>query len=174
MDKRRPQHRILHRLLDPRSPAAQRCHPAAAHHLSARTSELAFFPASFGRDGRIYPRLYTAYANLDTVAVIPEYKVNLDKLIRLLLEEKARPTQAITRWSCSARGGRVGRATSCRNTANPDPYGHRKKASVAEIACRRDSSGRARARRRSPPTSPTTCDRAIRTSSTKLVALTFR
>jgi ATP-dependent phosphofructokinase / diphosphate-dependent phosphofructokinase len=82
----------------------------------------------FGRDAG-FTALYTAYAT-SIRCVIPEYKVNLDKLIRLLLEDKrANPSNyALVLLSEGAEweGYRV------QEYGEPDAYGHRKKASVAE------------------------------------------
>jgi ATP-dependent phosphofructokinase / diphosphate-dependent phosphofructokinase len=83
----------------------------------------------FGRDAG-FTALYTAYAT-SIRCVIPEYKVNLDKLIRLLLEEKrANPSNyALVVLSEGAEWeGYAGH-----EYGEPDPYGHRKKASVAEV-----------------------------------------
>jgi ATP-dependent phosphofructokinase / diphosphate-dependent phosphofructokinase len=82
----------------------------------------------FGRDAG-FTALYTAYAT-SIRCVIPEYKVNLDKLIQLLLEEKrANPSNyALVVLSEGAEwdGYKV------QEYGEPDAYGHRKKASVAE------------------------------------------
>ncbi len=82
----------------------------------------------FGRDAG-FSALFTAYAT-SIRCVIPEYKVNLDKLIQLLLEEKrANPSNyALVVLSEGAEwdGYRV------QEYGEADPYGHRKKASVAE------------------------------------------
>src|SRR5467141_3139056 len=82
----------------------------------------------FGRDAG-FTALYTAYAT-SIRCVIPEYKVNLDKLIQLLLEEKrANPSNyalVVLSEGAEWEGYRV------REYGDPDAYGHRKKASVAE------------------------------------------
>jgi 6-phosphofructokinase 1 len=83
----------------------------------------------FGRDAG-FTALYTAYAT-SIRCVIPEYKVNLDKLIRLLLEEKrANPSNyalIVLSEGAEWEGYKV------HEYGEPDPYGHRKKASVAEV-----------------------------------------
>jgi 6-phosphofructokinase len=62
--------------------------------------------------------------------VIPEYKVNLDKLIQLLVEEKrANPSNyALVVLSEGAEW----EGYKLQEYGEPDAYGHRKKASVAE------------------------------------------
>ena len=71
----------------------------------------------FGRDAG-YTALYTAYVT-SIRCCIPEYKVDLDKLIELLLEEK-RNNPSNYAWSCLARAP-SGRATPCRSTASLMP-----------------------------------------------------
>jgi ATP-dependent phosphofructokinase / diphosphate-dependent phosphofructokinase len=82
----------------------------------------------FGRDAG-FTALYTAYAT-SIRCVIPEYIVDLDKLIGLLVEEKrANPSNyALVVLSEGARweGYRT------QEYGEADAYGHRKKASVAE------------------------------------------
>jgi 6-phosphofructokinase 1 len=82
----------------------------------------------FGRDAG-FTSLYTAYAT-SIRCVIPEYKVNLNKLIRLLLEEKrANPSNyslVVLSEGAEWEGYKV------QEYGEPDAYGHRKKASVAE------------------------------------------
>jgi ATP-dependent phosphofructokinase / diphosphate-dependent phosphofructokinase len=82
----------------------------------------------FGRDAG-FTALYTAYVTSIRCA-IPEYRVNLDKLIELLLTEKRdNPSNyALLVMSEGAEweGYRV------QEYGEPDAYGHRKKASVAE------------------------------------------
>src|SRR5204862_7860695 len=82
----------------------------------------------FGRDAG-FTALYTAYAT-SIRCVIPEYKVNLDKLIHLLSEEKrANPSNyALVVLSEGARW----EGYEVQEYGEPDAYGHRKKASVAE------------------------------------------
>jgi 6-phosphofructokinase 1 len=82
----------------------------------------------FGRDAG-FTALYTAYATAIR-CVIPEYKVNLDKLIQLLLEEKrANPSNyALIVLSEGAEW----EGYKPQEYGEPDPYGHRKKANVAE------------------------------------------
>src|ERR671936_2339828 len=82
----------------------------------------------FGRDAG-FTALYTAYAT-SIRCVIPEYKVNLDKLIQLLIEEKrANPSNyalVVLSEGAAWEGYKV------QEYGEPDAYGHRKKASVAE------------------------------------------
>jgi 6-phosphofructokinase len=82
----------------------------------------------FGRDAG-FTALYAAYAT-SIRCVIPEYKVNLDKLIQLLLEDKrANPSNyALVVLSEGAEW----EGYDLREYGEPDAYGHRKKASVAE------------------------------------------
>jgi 6-phosphofructokinase len=83
----------------------------------------------FGRDAG-FTALYTAYAT-SIRCVIPEYKVYLDKLIQLLLEEKcANPSNyalIVLSEGAEWEGYKV------QEYGEPDSYGHRKKASVAEV-----------------------------------------
>jgi 6-phosphofructokinase len=83
----------------------------------------------FGRDAG-FTALYTAYAT-SIRCVIPEYKVNLDKLIHLILEEKrANPSNyALVVLSEGAEW----EGCAVNEYGEPDAYGHRKKASVAEL-----------------------------------------
>jgi 6-phosphofructokinase len=82
----------------------------------------------FGRDAG-FTALYTAYAS-SIRCVIPEYEVNLDKLIRLLVEDKrANPSNyalVVLSEGAAWEGYKV------QEYGEPDAYGHRKKASVAE------------------------------------------
>jgi 6-phosphofructokinase len=82
----------------------------------------------FGRDAG-FTALYTAYAT-SIRCVIPEYKVDLDRLIRLLVEEKrANPSNyALVVLS----EGAAWEGYQLQEYGEPDAYGHRKKASVAE------------------------------------------
>src|SRR6478736_1248879 len=82
----------------------------------------------FGRDAG-FTALYTAYVT-SIRCVVPEYKVDLDKLIRLLIEEKqANPSNyALVVLSEGAQW----EGYQLREYGEPDAYGHRKKASVAE------------------------------------------
>src|SRR5215831_12012051 len=82
----------------------------------------------FGRDSG-FTALYTAYAT-SIRCVIPEYKVNLDKLIQLLLEDKrANPSNyALVVLSEGAEW----EGYKLQEYGEPDAYGHRKRASVAE------------------------------------------
>ena len=82
----------------------------------------------FGRDAG-FTALYTAYTT-SIRCVIPEYKINLDKLIRLLVEEKrANPSNyalLVLSEGAEWEGYQV------QEYGESDAYGHRKKASVAE------------------------------------------
>ena len=82
----------------------------------------------FGRDAG-FTALYTAYAT-SIRCLIPEYKVNLDKLIKLLLEDKrANPSNyALIVLSEGAEW----EGYKLREYGEPDAHGHRKKANVAE------------------------------------------
>jgi 6-phosphofructokinase len=82
----------------------------------------------FGRDAG-FTALYTAYVS-SIRCVIPEYTVDLDKLIALLVEEKrANPSNyALVVLSEGARWD----GYQTREYGEPDAYGHRKKESVAE------------------------------------------
>jgi ATP-dependent phosphofructokinase / diphosphate-dependent phosphofructokinase len=83
----------------------------------------------FGRDAG-FTALYTAYAT-SIRCVIPEFRVNLDKLIQLLLEDKrANPSNyalVVLSEGAEWEDYRVS------EYGEPDAYGHRKKASVAEL-----------------------------------------
>src|ERR1051326_3315501 len=82
----------------------------------------------FGRDAG-FTALYTAYAT-SIRCLIPEYKVNLDKLIRLLIEDKrSNPSNyALIVMSEGAQW----EGFEVRSYGEADAYGHRKKANVAE------------------------------------------
>ncbi|MBR1164812.1 6-phosphofructokinase [Bradyrhizobium elkanii] len=82
----------------------------------------------FGRDAG-FTALYTAYATSIRCA-IPEYKVDLDKLIQLLLDDKhGNPSNyALIVLSEGAEWG----GYKVQEFGEPDAYGHRRKASVAE------------------------------------------
>ena len=83
----------------------------------------------FGRDAG-FTALYTAYVT-SIRCVIPEYKVDLDKLIGLLLADKqANPSNyALIVLS----EGAAWEGYEAQEYGEPDAYGHRKKASVAEL-----------------------------------------
>jgi 6-phosphofructokinase len=82
----------------------------------------------FGRDAG-FTALYTAYVTTIR-CVIPEYKVDLDGLIRLLMEDKrGNPSNyALVVLSEGARW----EGYELREYGEADAYGHRKKANVAE------------------------------------------
>ena len=83
----------------------------------------------FGRDAG-FTALYTAYAT-SIRCVIPEYKVYLDKLIQLLLEDK-RGTPSNYALIVLSEGAEW-EGYKVQEYGEPDSYGHRKKASVAEV-----------------------------------------
>jgi 6-phosphofructokinase len=82
----------------------------------------------FGRDAG-FTALYTAYVT-SIRCVIPEYQVDLDKLVRLLMEDKrANPSNyALVVLSEGARW----EGYEVREYGEADAYGHRKKVNVAE------------------------------------------
>jgi 6-phosphofructokinase 1 len=82
----------------------------------------------FGRDAG-YTALYTAYAT-SIRCVVPEYKVKLDKLIQLLLEDKRSNPNNYALAVISE--GAEWEGYELREYGEPDAYGHRKRASVAE------------------------------------------
>jgi ATP-dependent phosphofructokinase / diphosphate-dependent phosphofructokinase len=82
----------------------------------------------FGRDAG-FTALYTAYVT-SIRCVIPEYKVNLDKLIGLLIEEKHVNPSNYAMVVLSE--GAEWEGYEMHQYGEPDAYGHRKKASVAE------------------------------------------
>jgi 6-phosphofructokinase len=82
----------------------------------------------FGRDAG-YTALYTAYVN-SLRCCIPEYKVNLEKLIQLLVEDKKNNPSNYALALLSEGAGWEGYQT--RETGEADAFGHKKKANVAE------------------------------------------
>src|SRR5205823_9979095 len=82
----------------------------------------------FGRDAG-FTALYTAYTTSNR-CVVPEYKVNVDNLIQLLIEQKrANPSNyalVVLSEGAEWEGYQV------REYGDPDAYGRRKQASVAE------------------------------------------
>src|SRR3974390_44581 len=82
----------------------------------------------FGRDSG-FTALYTAYVT-SIRCVIPEHKINLEKLIQLLLDDKrANPSNyALVVLS----EGATWEGHLVEEYGEPDAYGHRKKVSVAE------------------------------------------
>jgi len=83
----------------------------------------------FGRDAG-FTALYTAYVT-SIRCVIPEYKVNLDKLIPLLIEDKRGNPSNYALVVLSE--GAAWEGSGLREYGEPDAYGHRKKVSVAEL-----------------------------------------
>jgi 6-phosphofructokinase 1 len=83
----------------------------------------------FGRDSG-FTALYTAYVT-SIRCVIPEHKVNLEKLIQLLLDDKrANPSNyALVVLS----EGATWEGHLVEEYGEPDAYGHRKKVSIAEM-----------------------------------------
>src|SRR5262249_25314916 len=104
------------------SDAIQRQRPTVASH-----ERIGIFRV-FGRDAG-FTALYTAYTT-SIRCVVPEYKVKLDKLIRLLIEEKqANPSNyALVVLS----EGAAWEGYQVQEYGESDAYGHRKKASVAD------------------------------------------
>ena len=82
----------------------------------------------FGRDAG-YTALYTAWVT-SIRCVIPEFKVNLDKLIDLLMNDKQRNPSNYALVILSE--GAQWEGYKVEEYGEPDAYGHRKKASVAE------------------------------------------
>jgi 6-phosphofructokinase len=82
----------------------------------------------FGRDAG-FTALYTAYAT-SIRCVIPEYKVKLERLIQLLLEEKRVNPSNYALVVLSE--GAAWEGYQPHQYGEPDAFGHRKKASVAE------------------------------------------
>jgi 6-phosphofructokinase 1 len=82
----------------------------------------------FGRDAG-YTALYTAWVT-SIRCVIPEYKVNLEKLIGLLMTDKRRNPSNYALVILSE--GAQWEGYKVEEYGEPDAYGHRKKASVAE------------------------------------------
>src|SRR6202165_175032 len=82
----------------------------------------------FGRDAG-FTALYTAYVT-SIRCVIPEYKVNLEKLIQLLIEDKRATPSNYALIGLSE--GAEWEGYELHEYGEPDAYGHRKKASVAE------------------------------------------
>ncbi|MDP9112791.1 MAG: 6-phosphofructokinase [Acidobacteriota bacterium] len=82
----------------------------------------------FGRDAG-YTALYTAWVT-SIRCVIPEYKVSLEKLIDLLIADKRRNPSNYSLVVMSE--GAQWEGYKVQEYGEPDAYGHRKKASVAE------------------------------------------
>ncbi|HVW87715.1 MAG TPA: 6-phosphofructokinase [Bryobacteraceae bacterium] len=83
----------------------------------------------FGRDAG-YTALYTAYVN-SMRCVIPEFKVNVDKLIDLLAQDKKDNPSSYALVLLSE--GAEWEGYEVQEYGRPDGYGHRKKMNVAEI-----------------------------------------
>jgi 6-phosphofructokinase len=82
----------------------------------------------FGRDAG-FTALYTAYVT-SIRCLIPEYKVDLDRLVGLLVEERDSNPSNYALIVLSE--GAEWRGYTIREYGAPDAYGHRKKANVAE------------------------------------------
>lgn len=82
----------------------------------------------FGRDAG-YTSLYTAYVTSIRCA-IPEYRFNLDKMLDLLIADKANNPSNYCLVVMSE--GAVWEGYTIREYGDPDAFGHRKKFSVAE------------------------------------------
>lgn len=83
----------------------------------------------FGRDAG-YTALYTAYVN-SMRCVIPEYKVDVDKLIAMLVDDKRKNPSAYSLVILSEGAEWVG--YEVQEYGRPDGFGHRKKMNIAEI-----------------------------------------
>src|SRR5690349_20957209 len=83
----------------------------------------------FGRDAG-FTALYAAYAT-SIRCVIPEYKVDLEKLIQLLLDDKR--TNPSNYALVVLSEGATWDGYAAQERGESDAYGHRKKASVAEV-----------------------------------------
>lgn len=82
----------------------------------------------FGRDAG-YTALYTAYVT-SIRCVIPEYKVDVNKLIELLVHDKRENPSNYS--LCVLSEGAQWEGYTVMEYGEPDAYGHRKKASVGE------------------------------------------
>jgi 6-phosphofructokinase len=82
----------------------------------------------FGRDAG-YTALYTAYVS-SMRCCIPEFKVDVSKLIKLLLEDKKHNPSGYALVLLSEGAGWEG--YQLRETGEADAFGHKKKANVAE------------------------------------------
>ena len=82
----------------------------------------------FGRDAG-YTALYTAYAT-SIRCCIPEYRVNLEKLIGIIMTDKRNNPSNYALLVMSE--GAEWEGYTVQEYGEPDAYGHRKKASVAE------------------------------------------
>lgn len=82
----------------------------------------------FGRDAG-FTALYTAYVT-NIRCVIPEYKVNLEKLIQLLIEDKRNNPSNYSLVILSE--GAEWEGYQVKHYGEADAYGHRKKANVGE------------------------------------------
>jgi len=82
----------------------------------------------FGRDAG-YTALYTAYVT-STRCCIPEYKVNLEKLIEMLVTDKKNNPSNYSLAILSE--GAEWEGYTVKEYGEPDAFGHRKKMSVAE------------------------------------------
>jgi 6-phosphofructokinase 1 len=82
----------------------------------------------FGRDAG-YTALYTAYAS-SIRCVIPEFKVNLEKLIEIVMTDKRNNPSNYALLVLSE--GAEWEGYTVQEYGEPDAYGHRKKASVGE------------------------------------------
>jgi 6-phosphofructokinase len=83
----------------------------------------------FGRDAG-YTALYTAYVN-SMHCVIPEFKVDVEKLIAMLVEDKKNNPSAYSLVLLSEGAEWVG--YEVQEYGRPDGFGHRKKMNIAEI-----------------------------------------
>jgi 6-phosphofructokinase 1 len=83
----------------------------------------------FGRDAG-YTALYTAYVN-SMRCCIPEFKVNVDKLIAMLVDDKKKNPSGYALVLLSE--GAEWEGYEAQEYGRPDAFGHRKKMNVAEV-----------------------------------------
>jgi 6-phosphofructokinase 1 len=83
----------------------------------------------FGRDAG-YTALYTAYVT-SIRCVIPEYKVNLDRLIELLVNDREQNPSHYSLVVLSE--GAAWEGYQVKEYGEPDAFGHRKKMNVGEV-----------------------------------------
>jgi 6-phosphofructokinase len=83
----------------------------------------------FGRDAG-FTSLYTAYV-ASIRCCIPEYKVNLDKLVEILMTDKKRNPSNYCLVILSE--GAEWEGYQIREYGDPDAYGHRRKENIAEV-----------------------------------------
>ena len=114
----------------------------------------------FGRDAG-YTALYTAYVT-GVRCCLPEYEVDLRRLIHLLVNDKRNNPSNYSLIILSE--GAAWQGYTVKEYGEPDAFGHRKKMSVAEDLSDEIKPGDRRRHRRKRSIS-TTCARAVPTSS---------